>query len=411
MPGWLYKFFGETISPLIHRKEGQRYAKPDIFSESTTPYSPSSFWVRPPEPVVSLSLHIFDPPMLYQPRVFLWLPHFFVTALRCPNCINGILEKNGAVTPRRITDDDDCYYIVTWRYYCRKGCKSTFHGWNKRILNSLPPYLRLAFPAVLSRKGGVSKSVITQLRISNQHKMGPSGVRALLFERHTLRFNTLQLQYAESIFELVRGHQMEVNRSQTTLHSYFSTKKLPSFGNFSDQDRYAGFVPSEHYLAEMLNKAIEADEADANQHTACIAPDQIAVDDSHKINKHIAKIDGIPIFGALWTCMDSRYIRAQALTLTKAHEERTGPLTGIASSVQLYGYDYPSLAFSDDPIKVCSSNGILQEYILKTYYIGQRHDLLGLSIINSKSHSSCSCIWSNPPRASRLIENYLAWDF
>jgi hypothetical protein len=87
--------FGDTIAPLIHRKEGQRYAKPDIFLGTTTPYSPSSFWIRPPEPVVSLSLHIFDPPMLYQPRVFLWLPHFFVTALRCPNCINGILEKNG----------------------------------------------------------------------------------------------------------------------------------------------------------------------------------------------------------------------------------------------------------------------------------------------------------------------------
>jgi hypothetical protein len=148
---------------------------------------------------------------------------------------------------------------------------------------------------------------------------------------------------------------MEVNKSQTTLHSYFSTKKLPSFGNFSDQDRYTDFVPSEHYLAEMLNKAIEADEADANQHTACIAPDQIAIDDSHKINKHIAKIDGVPIFGALWTCMDSRYIRAQALMLTKAHEERAGPLTGVANSIQLYGYDYPSLAFSDDPVKVCTS--------------------------------------------------------
>lgn len=252
MPNWLYKFFGDTIAPLIHKKDGRSYKKPNTFTDTSTPYSPSSFWVRPPEPVVSLSLHIFDPPMLYRPRVFLWLPHFFVTVLHCPKCIVGVLEKNGAVTPRRITDDDDCYYIVTWRYYCRKGCKSTFRGWNKLILNSLPPYLRLAFPAVLSRKGGLSKTVVTQLRVSNQHKMGPSGVQSLLFERHTLRFNTLQLQYAEAVFELIHGHQMEINKSQSTLHSYFAPKKLPSFGNFSDQDGYAGFVPSEHYLAEML---------------------------------------------------------------------------------------------------------------------------------------------------------------
>ena len=70
------------------------------------------------------------------------------------------------------------------------------------------------------------------------------------------------------------------------------------------------------------------------------------------MNKHIAKLDGVPIFGALWTCMDSHYIRAQALTLTKSHEERAGPLMAIANSIKLYGHADPVVAFSDDPIKV-----------------------------------------------------------
>jgi hypothetical protein len=51
--------------------------------------------------------------------------------------------------------------------------------------------------------------------------------------------------------------------------------------------------------------------------------------------------------------MDSKYIQAQTLTLTKAHEERIGPLTGVANSIKLYGHDDPGVAFSDDPIKVC----------------------------------------------------------
>lgn len=50
--------------------------------------------------------------------------------------------------------------------------------------------------------------------------------------------------------------------------------------------------------------------------------------------------------------MDSRYIRGQALTLTKSHEERIGPLSDIAASVKLYGHDDPRIAFSDDPVKV-----------------------------------------------------------
>ena len=66
----------------------------------------------------------------------------------------------------------------------------------------------------------------------------------------------------------------------------------------------------------------------------------------------MAKADGVPIFSALWTCMNSHFIRAQALTLTKAHEERTGPLLGIAKSAKMYGYDDPAVVFSDDPVKV-----------------------------------------------------------
>ena len=50
--------------------------------------------------------------------------------------------------------------------------------------------------------------------------------------------------------------------------------------------------------------------------------------------------------------MDSRYIRAQALTLTKAHEERYGPLNGVARSIKRYGHPMPQIAFSDDPVKV-----------------------------------------------------------
>ena len=282
MPDWLYKYFRDTIGPVIKQKDGRSLAAPPSFTDRL--HASSSFWIHPPEPAIILSHHRFDPPVLYRPRVFLWLPHFFVSTLLCPSCRKP-LEKNGALAPHRVTDVDDAFYIITWGYYCRKGCQSYFHGWSKRLLESLPAYLRLAFPAILSRKGGLSRNVISQLRVGNQHKMGPSGVRSLLFEMHTLRFNILQAQYVEAVFDVVRGHQLaDSGSTQSSLHSYMSTH-FPSFGNFSDQQRYAGFVPSEYYLADMMNKVIEQDEAQANQHTACLGPDQISIDDSHKVSK------------------------------------------------------------------------------------------------------------------------------
>lgn len=66
----------------------------------------------------------------------------------------------------------------------------------------------------------------------------------------------------------------------------------------------------------------------------------------------MAKADNMKIFNALYTIMDGRYIRGQALTFTKSHDERLGPLMGIRRSGQRYGQPEPQVAFSDDPVKV-----------------------------------------------------------
>ncbi|KAJ7719728.1 hypothetical protein B0H16DRAFT_1794348 [Mycena metata] len=348
MPEWEYEYIIKTVQPIIRKKDGRALAKPSMFDGS--PLAPPTFWIRPPEPVFSLAEHRFDPTTLYRRRIFLWLPHFLVEVLRCPDC-GKALEKNGPLVPRLITDIEDSFYIISWAYYCRSGCRHHFHGWTTKLRNSLPPYLQLAFPAILSRKGGLSRQVLTLLRGGNQHKMGPTGVRSLLFEMHTLRFNTLQLQYLESMFELEYGAAH--NPNQPNLHAFAAgaAARFPTFGDFGSPQGYNGFVPSVPYLSSMMNKAIEREEDDADQHTACQEPDNLAIDDSHKINKHMAKINGVPVFGALWTCMTSRYIRAQVLTLTKGHDERLGPLMGIASSARLYGFDDPAIVYSDDPVK------------------------------------------------------------
>jgi hypothetical protein len=104
---------------------------------------------------------------------------------------------------------------------------------------------------------------------------------------HTLRFSTLLAQYLEAVNEIVRGHQLSESKGmQSTLHTYLMGE-YQSFGNFSDPQGYAARLPSKHYLAYMMNKAIELDEAAADQHTACLAPDQIAIDDSHKVSTHM----------------------------------------------------------------------------------------------------------------------------
>lgn len=302
MSDWLYDYFAADIAPVIfYRKEaaapprrksastssassgkGRALAKHPLFTQNQV-HTPQTMWIRPADPTLLLmGANSFDPTRLWRPRVFLWLIHLFVE-LKCPHPLCGKpLEKNGALPPRRVTDVEDSFYIIAWAYYCRDGCRAYYHGWSRKLIDSLPAQLRLAFPAVLSRKSGLSHAVIDILRAGNQHKMGPNGVRSLLYETHTRRFNKLQLQYLEAVFERVRVQ--EIHTLSPPISAFFApSERIPDFGNFGDVQRYGGFVPGERYLSAMLNKAIERDEADADQHTACLEPDQLAIDDSHKV--------------------------------------------------------------------------------------------------------------------------------
>ena len=226
MPDWLYKYFGDVIQPLISKKLGRSLDKPTIFSETRGHGCvSSSFWVYPSEATILLHNHHFDPTILYHPQVFLWLPHFFIKKLHCPSCKHSVLEKNSALFPRRIVDVDHCFYIVSWAYYCQNGCKSYFHGWSQSLIKSLPAWLQLTFPAVLSYRSGLSHNVVSQLRVGNQHKMGPTGSHSLLLEMHTLHFNRLQAQYLEAVFKQICGHQNPDSSSgQQNLHNYIANQ-------------------------------------------------------------------------------------------------------------------------------------------------------------------------------------------
>jgi len=75
-----------------------------------------------------------------------------------------------------------------------------------------------------------------------------------------------------------------LKNGQTTLHNFVKVgREYPGFGDFDSPEGYGGFAPSEQYLSHMMNRVIESDELDANQHTSCLAPDQLAIDDSHKV--------------------------------------------------------------------------------------------------------------------------------
>ncbi|KAK0463129.1 uncharacterized protein EV420DRAFT_1639210 [Desarmillaria tabescens] len=117
MQDWLYRYFATVIHPLIHNKNGGKILlAPPTFTESK-PYALPTLWIHSPEPVMSLSVHRFEPTLLFRLHVLLWLVHFFVDVLSCPQ-YGKPLEKNGALPPHHVVDLEDSFYIIAWAYYC-----------------------------------------------------------------------------------------------------------------------------------------------------------------------------------------------------------------------------------------------------------------------------------------------------
>ena len=130
----LYAYLRDTVWPLINTCDPSNkcmLAAPPSFMD-LRPHSPPSLWLHAPKPTRVLSGQSLQPTHLYLPSIFFWLLHFLITKLLCLHCRHP-LDKNGPMAPCRIIDMDNCFYIVTWSYYCKKSCQKFFTGWNHTI--------------------------------------------------------------------------------------------------------------------------------------------------------------------------------------------------------------------------------------------------------------------------------------
>src|SRR5579862_9389668 len=81
-------------------------------------------------------------------------------------------------------------------------------------------------------------------------------------------------------------------------------------------------------------------------------------DHSHKVTKHIAKINGETVFSGLYTVTNEyEEVRTQIFTATKSHRELDMALRSLNDGLQLYGNPPPAIYFTDD---CCSDRNFLE---------------------------------------------------
>ncbi|KAJ7436935.1 hypothetical protein FB451DRAFT_1453390, partial [Mycena latifolia] len=166
-----------------------------------------SFWIHPPAPFFALQEKDLKPTGLYYPSVFIWFPHLFKlgTTLTCPNqgCahfqsthrpleIKGFNDKPLA---RRVIGLDRVYYVLTMRIQCKKknqtGCGGSWNLYDPLILEQLDRGLADCFPAFLTARSGIDKTLMTLIRAGIAHRLSASAWSKILRELHVREHDLL----------------------------------------------------------------------------------------------------------------------------------------------------------------------------------------------------------------------------
>ncbi|KIK09495.1 hypothetical protein K443DRAFT_127431 [Laccaria amethystina LaAM-08-1] len=308
LPAWLLQPFKAKIEE-SKRRDANRL--PPLYAELQT------FWFPQKATFFILQKPDVSPPDLYNPQFFLWDPEALCSHIPCPNCQRPLHRHTHISHPRRCVDADSTFWMLGYCYRCRWCINSksgrntlTFRSWDPRILQVLPPHLAAEFPVQMSYRTAMSNTLFSWMRSCFQNGMGSKQFCDALRVQHLLSHDKLQLHHGRH-----------------------------------------GFTPSSPWLRDMYCKFIEQHQHVFNQHMAMLTAEICAIDHSHKITKHIARVDGEQVFTALLMVTNEKgQIRAINFVATKSHSQFELALVCMWESLVRYGHLQPKIFFTAMPV-------------------------------------------------------------
>jgi hypothetical protein len=255
---------------------------------------------------------------------------------------------------RRVATFDTYYYIMSRQYLC-VDCKKTNDdrkkaaggqpfekiqyttmGYHDESLKNLPKDLFYKFPAVLSHRTGLDRSLAHSLRPLMDRGIRTKGISDWLLELHSLRYTSDYIAY-----ELRLERKLAFSRANDD---------PPMFSKFNDRKLYNGAVPSSAYLSQVYKKEHESIRPHLNQENKKISMEQLNIDASYKAPKKLSQHHGKRVYETLQTATNEiGQIRVQALTGSDSHEQLDPALTAMSKTMQERGQKGPSIAFTDNP--------------------------------------------------------------
>jgi hypothetical protein len=211
------------------------------------------------------------------------------------------------------------------------------------VLNQLPPWLAGCLDARLTHSGAVDKSLFNMLR--------PSVARG--FSLHRLRefINEVQQEVKDDAENM---WLLQLHHSTASIGSYCKSSKAKpdlQFSLFDDREKYDGTVPSTKWLTSLYSRDIIQSHSRRIRVRARMFPLQIvSIDDSFKTPKHMAKRNGIPMFGTLRAVATNHgHLPMLQLQSTKSQLLTKHGLKEIEDGRKANNFPPTEVAYTDNP--------------------------------------------------------------
>ena len=283
----------------------------------------------------------------------------------CPTCHRDDDVKswgfNTEHVARLVIGVTENYYIMTRRYKCT-GCerkkkeledslqpgekvkppKYTFMGWNPESLPPMAFGCGDEFPAVLSWKAGLDKTLVDMMR-----SQFVKGVRPETFSDNILEWHAKN--YTRSYLKYERGIAME--RHNADLSGNPDTVEREMFSAIDDKEKWNEVVPTGKYFAQVYKNVSATLRPHFTNEAKKRGGLRLAIDASFKSAGHMSKVKGgASVFNGLITATNEHgEVRIQHHVVSDSHDQMKAPLQAFSQTTKEYGLPPPELASTDNP--------------------------------------------------------------
>eukprot|EP00956_Cyclotella_meneghiniana_P017776 scaffold29226_cov58-Cyclotella_meneghiniana.AAC.5 len=345
----------------------------------------NGWWIRKENaPCIAKKLNLKISYAAYYRDVYVWLPDIRWDNDEtncmpcCPSCkSNEHVGNNGFRDNhfgRLIIGVKENYYTISRRYICY-ACQQkskeadaaidqafhgnedvsieqtvnkiqySFMGWNSESLSRLPLGRGSEFPAYLTWKAGVDKTVLDMMRPLFDKGLKPESLSNMLLEMHTAEFAMKSLRHE---------YEVKQKKKQRRMNEESSDRYAP-LGNFADKLKNRGVVPTGRYLIHVYKSYHETIRRYLEQEVKKRDMDVLMWDVSYKEAKALYQYRGKSLFRGLLTGLNQYgEVRLQFHIYTDSHDQMLCALNDFEKTRTMLGFDGISHIIGDNPRKETS---------------------------------------------------------